>query len=698
MNKDSSKDFLELDPDDVVYINEKRPASTKRPKTGDSPPPPESRPAAKDKPPIFDLPELELSQPPEAPPTAEQEDTEPSTEDLQSAAKDKPPIFDLPELEPAQPPPSPVAVPAVKSEDPEPSTEDPRPTAGEEPDRFDPSETDLSQPKKTPPAFQPKPTVLPAKDSRPLSRQPLAGPAPGQEPPVDRQSRPKPLARPMGRLPRQMPPPAKSFEATPEPTPPPAAPPFISEMRPAANFAEPTIPPPAVTPEAGSAEPAADEATPPLTLPPPATLPKPPLSTTDLQGNWGSPATLKPPPAIPQEAPPPAAPAEEETADGQEVPAEEPSGQETDRYHRRKDTKRLKMLAMLTLVSIAIMLLSGLLLVRPYLQAAFESRSSEDQRLFENVLVNMLQTDNQRLEIEIKDSQLQKIQPAIQAQEEITGGKIQVNNVLRVNYEAGPSRPTVASRFRFDLDLQTTRRDNFVLDVATVFDGQDAYFMLLGLSINDQPRDLSQEAFASRWSNLEELFQTGSEDASLSENQSVILNYVVNLLRLYSHPNQLFLLPVFHITESRQYNQASQILRESRAYRLHANSCRTLEDTQRRCRLSINYQELYRLYADIYSEVLKLELPAYYTVLTSGDAVSLNLPRTVELTFDTERNYPVKLEAPVNQAEISASGFSIEYKSFDEPGLDLPEAGDPLDLVEYHRQILEYEARELRID
>ena len=346
------------------------------------------------------------------------------------------------------------------------------------------------------------------------------------------------------------------------------------------------------------------------------------------------------------------------------------------------------------------MIASGFLLIRPYFQAVLQSKSSEDLRLFEDVLVNMLQIDNQRLEIEIKDSQLQKIQPAIQAQEEITGGKVLVNNVLRVDYEVDSVRPTIASKFRFDLDLQTTRRDNFILDVVTVFDGESAYFKLQGLSINNQPRDLSEESFAGRWSNLEELLRAdaGAEDALLSDNQSVILNYVVNLLKLYSYPNQLFLLPAFHITESRQYNQARQILLESRAYRLDTGSCRVLQDTQRRCRLSIDYQELYQLYADIYEKVLNLKLPAHYAALTSSDGLSLNLPQTVELTFDTERNYPVQMEAPVNQGEISASSFTIEYKDFDDSSLDLPEVSDPLDLVEYHRQILKYEARELRID
>ena len=71
------------------------------------------------------------------------------------------------------------------------------------------------------------------------------------------------------------------------------------------------------------------------------------------------------------------------------------------------------------------------------------------------------------------------------------------------------------------------------------------------------------------------------------------------------------------------------------------------------------------------------------------------MPETVELTFDTERLYPVLIEAPIFEGEISASSFAVNYEDFDISNLDIVNVSNPLNLVEYHRQILEYEDQEL---
>ena len=52
----------------------------------------------------------------------------------------------------------------------------------------------------------------------------------------------------------------------------------------------------------------------------------------------------------------------------------------------------------------------------------------------------------------------------------------------------------------------------------------------------------------------------------------------------------------------------------SQAYYLQTNTCKDLQDTQRRCRLTIDYEQLYQLYVDIY-EVLEVDLPSYYDIL-----------------------------------------------------------------------------------
>ena len=663
MNKDSPKDFKELRPDDVIYIDEdqrlKSPESDGRPE-----PEPPSGSAATDL------------------PLAEDRQSPLKEREAPSSPKPRLPVFDIPILE------RPEASSSPEPEDlPEPAPlviekpAAPEPFSPVEPESLLPEESDI-------PVAPPDPPPLPSPPEPPEMvefESPLRlaeADVPVIPPPPDnllQDIRPGPVAPPD-------PPPLSS-----PPEPPLIEAPRIADITPPV-FEQPAIPSP---PARLVLPPPIEPEQPPL--PPPPVLdqmplpptPRPPLATTDLQGNWGSPATLSPsvpPVALPMPA------TEEEQPESAIEDDEEKTVQAVQR-----GTKRLQIFGILTLSLIMATLIIGIFFLQPYVKDILESKRSEDARIFEDVLVNMLQIDNQQLEVEITDSQLKQIQPALEGQEEIESGKIVVNNAMKVDYAPDFSRPVMVSRFRFDLDLQTTDRDNFILDVVTVFNGQGAYFMIEGLSINNQPQDLSQTEFAHRWSDLEALsqVQSASEDGPLGENQSIFLNYVANLLKLYSYPHYLFLLPVFNITEGQEYNQVREILLASQAYYLHTGSCEPAQGGQRSCRLTIDYEQLYQLYVDIY-EALDAELPAYYDILLTANQDNSNLPKTVILTFDAERNRPVLLEAPVNEREISASRLEISYKEFDVSKLDVPAVSDPLDLVEYHRQILEYEAQQLR--
>ena len=556
----------------------------------------------------------------------------------------------------------------------------------------------------------PKPLIQPIKPSKPSSS--IIQPSSDrrlqdvQPRPVSKPMSTEPL-RPVAPLPRApkpildiAPPPVQHVQAPATPPamplpPPPAPPPALS----------PPVPPPAPPPVPSApqtpslvlptpVDPVAASVAPQPTAPPPPplVLPKSPLATTDLQGNWGSPTTLNQTPPMEVLAPG----GETKPIDAVSEPDEREESeteQELSQIAKRRGTKHLKVFGVVTLILILTTVVLGIIVLRPYVQDVLESKRSEDARIFEDVLVNLLQVDNQQMEIKISDKQADKIQPALESQADIKDGKVVVNNILKVDYATDFSNPTISSKFRFDLDLQTTKRDNFILDVVTVFNDEGAYFLIEGLSINGKDHDLAQTTFGRRWSNLEDLLQvqSSSEATALNENQSIILNYVANLLKLYSYPHYLFLLPVFNITQSHHYNAAREILLQSQAYYLQTNTCSDLQDTQRRCRLIIDYEQLYQLYVDIY-KVLEVDLPSYYNILRTSDRQSFNLPETVELTFDTERHYPILIEAPVVASEISASSFVISYEDFDISNLEIAKVSDPLALIEYHRQILEYEA------
>ena len=417
-------------------------------------------------------------------------------------------------------------------------------------------------------------------------------------------------------------------------------------------------------------------------------------ATTDLQGTLVMPENLNvsPTAVIPQ----PPAPTVTHHIPG----ASRTEDREDIGFERKKGTKNLKVFGVITILILLSTLVAGILFAWPKIQAFLDSRQPDSIHKFEDVLVNLLQVQNQEMEIEIIDSQLHNIAPVLDSQNTVSEGRIVVNNVLHIEYPKDSFDPTINAGFHFDLDLQTQdKRDNLVLDVGAVFtpDGQ-AYFKLESLSINDQPQKLEKTSFADRWSNLGELLhvQASGESNVLTENESVFLNYIANLLNTYSYPHYIVLLPAFNITQSQQYNQVKEAILQSRAYDLDTDSCKAARDTELQCNLEINYEELYSLYEDIHN-ILGEDLPAYYDILKVADDKSYNLPQTVVLVFDKNLNYPISLSVPDAAEEISASSLTINYENFDDPSFKLQTFSDPLDLREYHKQILEYE-QEIDLD
>ena len=671
MNKDSHKDFKDLDPDDVIYVDEDQRPPTPPPVVED----PKDVAPIRPKAPVFDLPLVEESRVPSSLPEPKTP-TKPEALDI--------PALETPEDDDRQAPVSQVK-PAAQEQSAAPVAQDRKesptqpsiPTLKQSPKPLDqPIEASIPSPSIIqPPSNRQLQDVQPRPATKPLSTESMRPVAPWPR-------APKPILDIAPPAVQHLPAPARPPAMLPPPPPPPAPPAVPSTLQTPA-----LVLPAPVDPVAASVAPQ-----PPAPPPPPLVLPKSPLATTDLQGNWGSPSTLNQTPPMEVLAPG----GETKPIDAASEPDEREESeteQELLQTAKRRGTQHLKVFGVVTLILILTTVVLGIIVLRPYVQDVLESKRSEDARIFEDVLVNLLQVDNQQMEIKISDKQADKIQPALESQADIKDGKVVVNNILKVDYATDFSNPAISSKFRFDLDLQTTKRDNFILDVVTVFNDEGAYFLIEGLSINGKDHDLAQTTFGRRWSNLEDLLQvqSSSEATALNENQSIILNYVANLLKLYSYPHYLFLLPVFNITQSHHYNAAREILLQSQAYYLQTNTCSDLQDTQRRCRLIIDYEQLYQLYVDIY-KVLEVDLPSYYNILRTSDRQSFNLPETVELTFDTERHYPILIEAPVIASEISASSFVVSYEDFDISNLEIAKVSDPLALIEYHRQILEYEA------
>ena len=649
MNKDSSDNFIELKPGDVIYVNEDPEVQSdevaKEPEVDKPEPVPKPEPVKKSVAPSFDIPLAEEKKPKLANRPVQQSIDEDSQ-------KDKVGKTILPTVEP---------VPTISEVIPEtpPPTVEPVPTISEViPETLPQVEISLSPVE----SFQKAPLA-------PESQLPPSQPNLQQD-----------------RLGSNSPQAFDSFQQIGEP----AAPvkpevnqPFEHHLRPSSDLVTPQLP---TSPNLNiDANGQVLSMPPPLasSLPPPV-LNSPPLATTDIQGNLGliSTQNVAQPVVVPQQVSVPTedAGSEEEIADSQVEDG-------------KQSSRGLKIFFVATLFIIVSTIIMAGFFFFPKIQAVLDSRRLQDVYEFEDVLKNLLQVENQEIEVKLTDSQIKNIVPALSGQQEILDGKVSVNTVLKIKYPTDFSNPNIGSKFRFDLDLQTSNgRENLVLDVMTVLVDEEAYFKIDALSINDRPVNLETTAFADRWSDLEALLQiqAGGSLEELAENESIFLNYIANLLNLYSHPHYVVFLPTFNITQSQKYSRIEEALLKSQAYDLDTGSCQTIRDTELKCKIRINYAELYSLYEEIY-DILDEDMPSYYDILKRSDRRNSNLPDVIELTFDKHRDYPVSLSVPSSDNDISASSLTIDYKSFDESSFEVEAFSNPLDISEYHEQILKYE-------
>ena len=609
MSKQSSDDFIEIRPGDVVHVNE---TPTKR-----TPPPP-----------------------------AETEDKK------EPVRRPRPPAFDIPPVEEKKP--------ELRVRPTVPRPPDPRPPA----ESAEETEAEAEEPE--------------SEEADELVPEPLPEEA---EPPVEVET-----------VREETKPSLPDISDAPIIPPPPAEPPSAPDLR---------IPPQAQSENLNfdsppEALPAPELSSQPLRIPAPLPSSLPPGSspTTDLQGNLPATPLAIPPTPIPTPDIWPPVPPKTPVADATEPETTDESDLEDAETAVRQSAKGLKIFGVVTLFFIISTIATGFFFFGPMLRQALDSRRLDAAREFEHVLVNLLQVDNQELEVKLTDSQIENIAPSLGSQQAVSGGTVTVEGDLKINYPPEADSPGIGSEFRFDLNLQISdRRDNLVLDVATVFtEAGEAYFKLDGLSISDRPANLSETTFAGRWGNLQDLLQAqaGVEGAVLEENESFLLNYVANLLNLYSYPRYLVLLPTFNISQSQHYNRVKEMLLASKAYELDVDSCNLNGDVEMQCRLRIDYGRLYDLYGDIY-DVLGRSMPAYYEILKIADNPGSNLPTTVDIVFDKSRNYPVSLMVPMSASDISASSLTVEYSSFDEPNFEPAVFADPLVISEYHDQILRYE-------
>ncbi len=675
MSKDSSDNFIELNPGDVIYVNEDlkiKKDIVKDPEVSEPEPAEESKPLEKSKAPTFDIPlaEERKSEPIVRPvqqlfdePSKEETEEIPST--VSSPKQDfslkpapvisetlpkpqtevLPPVVDSFQKSTPPPIPQPQLSP-IQSELPKPPTPPPIPQP-----QLSPIQSELPKPPTPPPIPQPQLSPIQLELPKPPTLQilnPLQQTV--EQTALNQPKANQPVTNHLG----------QNLELRPHDMPP------TPDSNIVANQQILSIPPPLAS-----------------SLPPPKSTVLP-LVTTDMQGNLGllSNQNISQPVILPQPVSVPAVDTDDEGI--KDLPIE--SG--------GKSTKRLKIFRNVTILIILATIVVGTFFLLPKIQAIIDGRRLNEVDEFEAVLVNLLQIKNQEIEVELTDSQFENFVPALGNQSEIIEGKVSVKSVLRMKYSTGVSNPNIGSKFRFDLNLRTNEGpDNLALDVVTVFIDGEAYFKIESLSINDRSVNLRETTFADRWSNLEALLQVQSGDGGeeLVENNSVFLNYIANLLNLYSHPHYVVFLPTFNVTQSQQYKRIiEEVLSKSQAYDLDTGSCETLQDAETKCKIRINYSELHALYEEIYS-IIDEDMPAYYNILKIADNRNSNLPKVIELTFDKDRDLPISLSVPASDNDISASGLMIDYKNFDESSFEIETFSNPLDISEYHEQILKYE-------
>ena len=353
---------------------------------------------------------------------------------------------------------------------------------------------------------------------------------------------------------------------------------------------------------------------------------------------------------------------------------------------------------MITFLIIVGTLIGVVLLFWPKLENILQSDRSQQVGQFESVLFNSLQVGNQVIDIEIEDRLTAEFLPnlsnrSIQADQVLATVDI---NDLSIQHSPDFFHPQVAATFKFDLTLTSdSEQTSLSFDVTTVFTDDDrAYFKLDSFCINGCNNVSLDNRYTQRWSDLKALLQSGHQEALLPDNQSIILNYVANLLRSYPPHQYLVLWPFFNVKDARQYQQVRQLLQESQAYQLDTDSCRTLESNRVTCRLTIDYQNLSEFYRRLYSDIFEKDLPSYYQVLERGEQ-DIALPDQLELVFNAEDNLPTEISFANSEGDEESGlvKLHIHYSNFDDLNFQLRQAGEPLSLVEYHRQLLEAEER-----
>ncbi|MCY3804467.1 MAG: hypothetical protein OXF85_01155 [Candidatus Saccharibacteria bacterium] len=328
----------------------------------------------------------------------------------------------------------------------------------------------------------------------------------------------------------------------------------------------------------------------------------------------------------------------------------------------------------------------------PRFQGLLQSQSSNHSQQLNDVLVNLLQVDNHNLQVDLRQENIQSIIPNSNPTSNLAKASATIDNNLKIQYPPQGDVPYLETQFKFDIiSIQDDgQRSNLIINISTIYqpDGK-AYFKLNSLVIDKQRLELSTD-FSQRWSDLEALLKL-QQQSDLDFNQnSQILNYVINFLRHYSAHQYIILLPSFNITTSQNYKQLQSLLQTTSAYELDEDSCQFITTSEVRCNLVIDYQKLYELYTQIYQEILQKPLPNYYQRLSKMQSDEFPLPNNFQVTFDKHTNLPITL---VHHSEDNQNfHLRLDYDNYDDQTFDQRHIQDPLDIREYYQQVLDYES------
>ena len=352
-----------------------------------------------------------------------------------------------------------------------------------------------------------------------------------------------------------------------------------------------------------------------------------------------------------------------------------------------KQNKNFIVASIMTLLIVTATLVVGFIMFWPQLQSFFQSRTAGQIRVFDQVLVNLLQVDNQVASLEIQDNQINRVVQNLPNQDSITSGSLNLTAALRADYN-NQIQSQLGATYDFAITLQSSNNNRSViaLDISTLADStqKQASFKLDEVRFDNDLKKLNDD-IKNVWGNQQGLI--GLRNEATFEEKSLLLNYIDNLLDLYPPHQFLLLLPTFNIQHAKDYQVARTLLQESDIYSLDLPSCQDLNATQRRCRLTIDYDQLHAFYRDLFAK-LETDLPTHFDVLQNV-TTSSNLATTAELTFDTVRQMPISLEMHTDQ--ISASKVVVKYTSFDDSTFNLPTPASPLALPQYNRLLLDFE-------